>query len=95
MDDVWEVRLLVEPVAVRKVAAAPTPEGMRELRELAANAAEVVADKMASVVANLAFVDALVRQSGSHTLRAVCALLHDVIEATALASAAGVGLPRA
>jgi DNA-binding FadR family transcriptional regulator len=95
VEDIWELRATLEPSAVRLVAAHPSAEGIAELRALIAELETVVADTPAFVRISLTFQDALVAQTGNETLRLLCALIHDILEAGAFAAARAIRRPPA
>lgn len=79
--DVFDARTIIEPAAVRLVAAGRSRRGSaRQLRELIAEQEQAIDDPEAFGLANARFHQELVSLAGNQTLTIVAEMLNEVVE---------------
>jgi DNA-binding FadR family transcriptional regulator len=95
LDDVVEARVLIEPLAARRIAGMPDRRRLvDELRPLVARQAEYTADSGRFRLANARFHERLVALAGNRTLIIVAEMVTEIV-APAITAVRGEGAPPA
>jgi DNA-binding FadR family transcriptional regulator len=93
--DVWKLRALLEPLAVRFAGENVTKAAIADLRAILETTALKLGDTEALASQSLRFFDELVCLAGNETITVLCAVLHDLLETQGLAYARTLRLPPA
>jgi DNA-binding FadR family transcriptional regulator len=94
LEDVWELRAVLEPLAVLLAGRHMTAAGVKSLRTIIATAEATVHDTAGMAAHSVEFLDELVRLAENQTLSVLVAMIHDLLEAQSSAYALSLQVPQ-